>query len=203
MGDLNLDSKVFTGLVFVMIMVGATIGFLFEQAASIEQTPSSLEEMASMTRQNADNATQADTLMKEANQMVSSTYASMGELTQSMQEISRASEETSKIIKTIDEIACQTNLLALNAAVEASKNTASLIEGTVKKFNGGGHGLESQGHSGAKPKVKLIRETLQLPRKKAGSRTFPAAAHHGLAAFRDPGKVIPWTMGNSMTCRQV
>jgi methyl-accepting chemotaxis protein len=84
----------------------------------------------------------------------------MNGLTTSMQEITRASEETQKIIKTIDEIAFQTNLLALNAAVEAArageagagfavvadevrnlamraaeaaKNTAGIIENTVKK----------------------------------------------------------------------
>ncbi|HOV86929.1 MAG TPA: methyl-accepting chemotaxis protein [Syntrophobacteraceae bacterium] len=135
-----------------------------EQAASLEETSSSLEEMASMTKQNADHANQANSLMVEMTQVVKESNAAMAQLTTSMSEISRASEETSKIIKTIDEIAFQTNLLALNAAVEAAragdagagfavvadevrnlairaadaaKNTANLIEDTIKKIKEG------------------------------------------------------------------
>lgn len=135
-----------------------------EQAASIEETSSSMEEMASMTKKNAENAGHADNLMKDTNQVVTAANESMAQLTVSMEDISKASEETFKIIKTIDEIAFQTNLLALNAAVEAArageagagfavvadevrnlamraadaaKNTAELIEGTVKKVSDG------------------------------------------------------------------
>ncbi len=135
-----------------------------EQAASIEETSASLEEMASMTRQNADNAGRADKLMQDSTGVVQQAAHSMDQLIQSMADITRTSEETSKIIKTIDEIAFQTNLLALNAAVEAARageagagfavvadevrnlalraaeaarNTATLIEGSVKKVKSG------------------------------------------------------------------
>jgi len=135
-----------------------------EQASGLEETSSSIEEMASMTRQNAENAHQANVLMEETARVVEEANQSMQRLTGSMREISAASEETANIIKTIDEIAFQTNLLALNAAVEAArageagagfavvsdevrnlalraaeaaKNTAGLIEGTVKKIKDG------------------------------------------------------------------
>ncbi len=135
-----------------------------EQAAAIEETSSSMEQMSSMTRQNAENASEANRLMVDANRIAQQADQSMSGLTQAMTKISRASEETQKIVKTIDEIAFQTNLLALNAAVEAArageagagfavvadevrslamraaeaaKNTAELIDGTVKTVHDG------------------------------------------------------------------
>ena len=91
------------------------------QAASLEETSASLEELASMTKNNADNAGQAQSLMAKTEQVGQEANEAMRGLSQSMQEISTAGAEIERIIKTIDEIAFQTNLLALNAAVEAAR----------------------------------------------------------------------------------
>jgi methyl-accepting chemotaxis protein len=91
------------------------------EAASLEETSASLDEIASMTRQNAANTNEANQLMLSAKQAVEKANHSMTGLTKSMQDIAGASEQTQKIVKSIDEIAFQTNLLALNAAVEAAR----------------------------------------------------------------------------------
>ncbi|HQA89519.1 MAG TPA: methyl-accepting chemotaxis protein [Sedimentisphaerales bacterium] len=137
-----------------------------EQAAGLEETSSSLEEMSSMTKQNADNAQQANTLAAEARKSANTGAEAMTRMSQAINDIQKSSDETAKIIKVIDEIAFQTNLLALNAAVEAArageagkgfavvaeevrnlamrsaeaaKNTASMIEESVKNAN---HGVD-------------------------------------------------------------
>jgi len=135
-----------------------------EQAAGLEETSSSLEEMSSMTKQNADNATQANHLATEARSAAEGGATSMQRMIEAINDIQKSSDETAKIIKVIDEIAFQTNLLALNAAVEAArageagkgfavvaeevrnlamrsaeaaKNTANMIEESVKNSKNG------------------------------------------------------------------
>jgi len=135
-----------------------------EQAAGLEETSSSLEEMSSMTKQNADNATQANHLATEARGAAEGGATSMQRMVEAINDIQKSSDETAKIIKVIDEIAFQTNLLALNAAVEAArageagkgfavvaeevrnlamrsaeaaKNTANMIEESVKNSKNG------------------------------------------------------------------
>jgi len=135
-----------------------------EQASSLQETSSALEEMAGMTRQNADNAKQANLLAGEASTAADKGSGAMASMSTAIKEIKHSSDETAKIIKVIDEIAFQTNLLALNAAVEAArageagkgfavvaeevrnlaqrsaeaaKNTSALIEGSQKNADNG------------------------------------------------------------------
>ncbi|MDD9942503.1 MAG: methyl-accepting chemotaxis protein [Myxococcales bacterium] len=135
-----------------------------EQASSLEQVSSTIEEVSSMTEQNASNANEAKGLADAARGGALGGKKSMDNLSDAIARIKGSSDQTAKIVKTIDEIAFQTNLLALNAAVEAAragdagkgfavvaeevrslaqrsaeaaKNTAELIEGSVKNADSG------------------------------------------------------------------
>ena len=92
-----------------------------ENASSLEEISSSLEEMSAITKQNADNAKEANKLATDSSESARLGNEAMTRMVQAIEMIKASSDETAKIIKTIDEIAFQTNLLALNAAVEAAR----------------------------------------------------------------------------------
>jgi methyl-accepting chemotaxis protein len=92
-----------------------------EQASSLEETSASLEQMSAMTRRNAENAGQANTLAESTKHASESGTSAMVQMTDAMGKIRAAAEGTATIIRDINDIAFQTNLLALNAAVEAAR----------------------------------------------------------------------------------
>ncbi|MBN1411749.1 MAG: hypothetical protein JW969_12955 [Spirochaetales bacterium] len=135
-----------------------------EQASSIEETTSSMEELASMVKQNVSNAQEASTLADKASEASQTGYSQMETMLGSINEINKSSDEIRKVINVIDSLAFQTNMLALNAAVEAArageagmgfavvadevknlanrsaeaaKDTASMIEESIKRTEQG------------------------------------------------------------------
>ncbi len=92
-----------------------------EQAAALEQTSATMDEMNSAVQNNTDNAQQAAGLATKVQKEASQGEQVMQETIGAMSAIQESSHKISDIVSLIDGIAFQTNLLALNAAVEAAR----------------------------------------------------------------------------------
>jgi methyl-accepting chemotaxis protein len=92
-----------------------------EQAASLQETASSMEEITSMVTNNAENATRANEFANSASVIAARGGEVVGTVVETMHDISSSSAKIGEIVGVIEGIAFQTNILALNAAVEAAR----------------------------------------------------------------------------------
>jgi methyl-accepting chemotaxis protein len=91
------------------------------QAASVEETASSLELLSETVRKTANHSEEARLIANTAMDKAKLGGEVIGQADHAMTAINQSSKEISDIIGLIDEIAFKTNLLALNAAVEAAR----------------------------------------------------------------------------------
>lgn len=135
-----------------------------EQASSVEELAATINDISSQVGENAKSAVLASEKANAVGTEATESNNRMQDMLGAMAEISNSSSEIGKIIKAIEDIAFQTNILALNAAVEAaragaagkgfavvadevrnlasksaeaSKNTAVLIESSLKAVENG------------------------------------------------------------------
>lgn len=150
-----------------------------EQASAVEELASTIAGISSQVKDTAENAAVARKQSNTAEDEVETCNKQMQEMITAMEEITRTSNQIGNIIKTIESIAFQTNILALNASVEASragtagkgfavvadevrslagksteasKDTAELIESSIKAVNRG----TEIANSTAKSLVKVV-----------------------------------------------
>jgi methyl-accepting chemotaxis protein/methyl-accepting chemotaxis protein-1 (serine sensor receptor) len=140
-----------------------------QQAATIQETSSASVEIHNMADRNTENSRVTAQIVDLSVEGFSRTGVSLDLMIAAMQDITGSSKKVSQIIRVIDEIAFQTNILALNAAVEAArageaglgfavvadevrglaqrcalaaKDTAVLIEESIKKSDNGSASLD-------------------------------------------------------------
>jgi methyl-accepting chemotaxis protein len=91
------------------------------QAAAIEETAASAEEISNVAQANAQRTGEASDRMRQTRTLLDRAAQEVDRLGSSMAATQRSGEASSKVVTSIDEIAFQTNLLAINASVEAAR----------------------------------------------------------------------------------
>jgi len=155
------------------------------QAAAVEQTAASMEEITATVKHSAENARQASELAgvttrttQKGEQLVKTVVSAMGGIEQ-------GSEKIRQFTATINGIAFQTNILALNAAVEAARageqgRGFAVVASEVRT-------LAQRSATAAREIEGLIAETLACIGE--GSRAAASAGHSMDEILRGVGSV--------------
>ena len=92
-----------------------------QQAASLQETSATMEELTTAVRHNAESADRASGLANSAATVAERGGEAVERVVATMHSIEESSRRIAQITGVIDGIAFQTNVLALNAAVEAAR----------------------------------------------------------------------------------
>ncbi len=130
-----------------------------QQAAAIEETSATMEEMNSAVQNNTENAQQASIVVEKVQTEAAQAGSVMKRTIEAMDSIQTSSQQIASIVSLIDGIAFQTNLLALNAAVEAARagehgRGFAVVAGEVRN-------LAQKSADAAKDIKKLIDSSVQ------------------------------------------
>jgi methyl-accepting chemotaxis protein len=172
-----------------------------QQAATLEETASSMEQLSATVKQNADSCRLALELAQDTETIARAGAEKVHAVVEGMGRIHQSSQRVADIIATIEGIAFQTNILALNAAVEAAragehgqgfgvvasevralaersagaaKEIRSLIEQSVDENASGSRQAEDAG-KGIDEIVASVRRTNELIRRVASASAEQSA----------------------------
>ncbi|BBN60546.1 methyl-accepting chemotaxis protein [Hydrogenovibrio marinus] len=129
-----------------------------DQAAALEQTSATMEQMNSQVQSSSNNAQEASQVSVDVQKKVVQGVSTMEQTIHAMNAIEESSHKIADIVTLIDSIAFQTNLLALNAAVEAARagehgRGFAVVASEVRS-------LAQKSADAAKDIKKLIEETV-------------------------------------------
>ncbi|WP_454766244.1 methyl-accepting chemotaxis protein [Cupriavidus campinensis] len=136
-----------------------------EQSSALEQTAASMEQLTSTVGNNAESASRASALARDAADLAQRGGDVVRGVVQTMSDINTSSQKIVDIIGVIDGIAFQTNILALNAAVEAARageqgRGFAVVAGEVRAL--------AQRSAGAAKEIKTLIDS-SVERVDAGS----------------------------------
>ena len=168
-----------------------------KQAALLQETTVSSQNVDSISQQNTERAYDANAETESVSTSIKDTQEKLHATLSSMTDIVAASEQISKVATVIDGIAFQTNILALNAAVEAARagqhglgfavvanevrnlaqrssqsarETQDLIEGTIAKSKEGNERLHNLSNSIGAISGQLMQVTTLVREVRDGSQ---------------------------------
>ena len=159
------------------------------QAASLQASASSIDELTASVRSNADSASQAHALASRASHDADTGGRAVAQAVDAMGQISERARKIAEITTLIDGIAFQTNILALNAAVEAARageqgRGFTVVAGEVRT-------LAQRAGAAAKEIKTLIEDSTE--RIEAGARHVNAAGdamNHLVDSVKQVGQFI-------------